>query len=115
MPAEGHVRTGAYLYPWDVDGDPAAADRIAGLGLTEVTLAAAAPVADVFTRTVGRVIWNGWPTGVAVTWAQHHGGPFPATTSPHYTSVGATAIRRWLIPVTYQDFPDELLPAPLHG
>ena len=41
MPADGHVRTGAYLYPWDVDGDPAAADRIAGLGLTEVTLAAA--------------------------------------------------------------------------
>ena len=78
-------------------------------------LSAAGPVADVFTRTVGRVIWNGWPTGVAVTWAQHHGGPFPATTSPHYTSVGATAIRRWLIPVTYQDFPDELLPAALRG
>jgi NADP-dependent aldehyde dehydrogenase len=78
-------------------------------------LTAAAPVAGVFSRTVGRVIWNGWPTGVAVTWAQHHGGPFPATTSPHYTSVGATAIRRWLIPVTYQDFPDELLPAPLRG
>ena len=78
-------------------------------------LAAAAPVADVFTRTVGRVIWNGWPTGVAVTWAQHHGGPFPATTSPHYTSVGATAIRRWLVPVTYQDFPDELLPEALRA
>jgi NADP-dependent aldehyde dehydrogenase len=78
-------------------------------------LSAAAPVADVFSRTVGRVIWNGWPTGVAVTWAQHHGGPFPATTSPHYTSVGATAIRRWLVPVTYQDFPDELLPAPVRG
>jgi acyl-CoA reductase-like NAD-dependent aldehyde dehydrogenase len=78
-------------------------------------LAAAAPVADVFTRTVGRVIWNGWPTGVAVTWAQHHGGPFPATTSPHYTSVGATAIRRWLVPVTYQDFPAELLPGALRA
>jgi len=78
-------------------------------------LSAAAPVADVFSRTVGRVIWNGWPTGVAVTWAQHHGGPFPATTSPHHTSVGATAIRRWLVPVTYQDFPDELLPAPVRG
>ena len=34
------------------------------------------------TRTVGRVVFNGWPTGVAVTWAQHHGGPFPATTAP---------------------------------
>ncbi len=78
-------------------------------------LSAAAPVADVFSRTVGRVIWNGWPTGVAVTWAQHHGGPFPATTSPHNTSVGATAIRRWLVPVTYQDFPDELLPEALRA
>ena len=88
-----------------IHADPGSADD----------LSAAAPVADVFSRTAGRVIWNGWPTGVAVTWAQHHGGPFPATTSPHYTSVGATAIRRWLIPVTYQDFPDELLPAPLRG
>ena len=75
-------------------------------------LAAARQVTGVFTRTVGRVIWNGWPTGVAVTWAQHHGGPWPATTDPHYTSVGATAIRRWLVPVTYQDFPADLLPGP---
>jgi NADP-dependent aldehyde dehydrogenase len=71
---------------------------------------AARQVTGVFTRTVGRVIWNGWPTGVAVTWAQHHGGPWPATTDAHYTSVGATALRRWLVPVTYQDFPAELLP-----
>jgi NADP-dependent aldehyde dehydrogenase len=76
-------------------------------------MAAAAQVADVFTRTTGRVVWNGWPTGVAVTWAQQHGGPFPATTAPGYTSVGATAIRRWLVPVTYQDFPAQLLPEPL--
>jgi NADP-dependent aldehyde dehydrogenase len=73
-------------------------------------LTAARQVTGVFTRTVGRVIWNGWPTGVAVTWAQHHGGPWPATTDAHYTSVGATALRRWLVPVTYQDFPAELLP-----
>jgi NADP-dependent aldehyde dehydrogenase len=58
-------------------------------------------------------VWNGWPTGVAVTWAQQHGGPFPATTAPGFTSVGATAIRRWLVPVTYQDFPAQLLPGPL--
>jgi NADP-dependent aldehyde dehydrogenase len=76
-------------------------------------MAAAAQVADVFTRTTGRVVWNGWPTGVAVTWAQQHGGPVPATTAPGYTSVGATAIRRWLVPVTYQDFPAQLLPEPL--
>lgn len=59
---------------------------------------------------VGRVIYNGWPTGVAVTWSQHHGGPWPATTTPLHTSVGATAIRRFLRPVTYQDVPEELLP-----
>jgi NADP-dependent aldehyde dehydrogenase len=70
-------------------------------------------VADVLARTVGRVVFNGWPTGVAVTHAQHHGGPWPASTAPAYTSVGAAAIRRWLVPVAYQDFPAELLPAAL--
>jgi NADP-dependent aldehyde dehydrogenase len=74
---------------------------------------AAGQIAAVFARTAGRVIFNGWPTGVAVTWAQHHGGPWPATTAPGYTSVGATAIRRWLIPVVYQDFPAALLPQAL--
>ncbi|HEU5418510.1 MAG TPA: aldehyde dehydrogenase (NADP(+)) [Streptosporangiaceae bacterium] len=64
----------------------------------------------------GRVIYNGWPTGVAVAWAMHHGGPWPATTSAAHTSVGATAIRRWLHPVCYQSLPDELLPEGLrHG
>jgi NADP-dependent aldehyde dehydrogenase len=47
---------------------------------------------------------------VAVVAAQNHGGPWPATTAPAYTSVGTAAIRRWLIPVAYQDFPPELLP-----
>jgi NADP-dependent aldehyde dehydrogenase len=61
----------------------------------------------------GRVIWNGWPTGVSVTWAQHHGGPYPATTSPLHTSVGTTAIGRFLRPVAYQGMPDGLLPAAL--
>lgn len=61
------------------------------------------------TPVAGRVVVNGWPTGVAVTTAQHHGGPYPATTSTS-TSVGATAIERWLRPVAYQDAPDSLLP-----
>ncbi|WP_201799243.1 hypothetical protein [Subtercola vilae] len=43
------------------------------------------------------------PTGVAVTWAMTHGGPYPATTSPARTSVGSSAITRWLRPVTYQN------------
>ncbi|MDX6356530.1 MAG: NADP-dependent aldehyde dehydrogenase [Streptomyces sp.] len=60
----------------------------------------------------GRVLVNGWPTGVAVAPAQHHGGPYPATTSQS-TSVGATAIERWLRPVAYQDTPPALLPLEL--
>lgn len=65
------------------------------------------------TAIAGRVLFGGWPTGVAVTWSQHHGGPWPATTAPLHTSVGATAIRRFLRPVTYQDAPQEVLPAAL--
>jgi NADP-dependent aldehyde dehydrogenase len=63
----------------------------------------------------GRVIWNGWPTGVAVTWSMNHGGPWPSTTSAAHTSVGGTAVRRWLRPVCYQDLPDELLPEGLRA
>lgn len=64
------------------------------------------------TPLAGRVLVNGWPTGVAVAAAQHHGGPYPATTSTS-TSVGATAIERWLRPVTYQSTPEHLLPPEL--
>ncbi|MEU8620837.1 aldehyde dehydrogenase (NADP(+)) [Streptomyces sp. NPDC048623] len=64
------------------------------------------------TPLAGRILVNGWPTGVAVADAQHHGGPYPATTSP-FTSVGATAIERWLRPVTYQSTPQHLLPPEL--
>ncbi|WP_338678190.1 aldehyde dehydrogenase (NADP(+)) [Streptomyces sp. SCSIO 30461] len=60
----------------------------------------------------GRVLVDGWPTGVAVTPAQYHGGPYPAATSA-FTSVGVTAIERWLRPVTYQSVPPALLPPEL--
>jgi NADP-dependent aldehyde dehydrogenase len=63
-------------------------------------------------RFAGRVIFGGWPTGVAVAPAMTHGGPYPATTTPT-TSVGGTAIDRWLRPVTYQTVPPELLPVEL--
>ena len=63
-------------------------------------------------RFAGRVIFGGWPTGVAVAPAMTHGGPYPATTAPT-TSVGGTAIDRWLRPVTYQTVPLELLPQEL--
>ncbi|WP_329216072.1 aldehyde dehydrogenase (NADP(+)) [Streptomyces sp. NBC_01485] len=64
------------------------------------------------TPLAGRVLVNGWPTGVAVAPAQHHGGPYPATTSTS-TSVGGTAIERWLRPVAYQNAPAALLPVEL--
>ncbi|MFJ4712532.1 aldehyde dehydrogenase (NADP(+)) [Streptomyces sp. NPDC088785] len=64
------------------------------------------------TGVAGRVLVNGWPTGVAVAPAQHHGGPYPATTSTS-TSVGGTAIERWLRPVSYQTTPEALLPPEL--
>jgi NADP-dependent aldehyde dehydrogenase len=68
---------------------------------------------DRFSRHVGRVVWNGFPTGVAVAWAMQHGGPYPAATDAAHTSVGAAAIRRWLRPVTFQDVPQALLPEEL--
>lgn len=58
----------------------------------------------------GRLIWNGFPTGVEVGYAMQHGGPYPATTAPQTTSVGMTAIKRFMRPVAFQDFPDVLLP-----
>ena len=68
-----------------------------------------ADVLSVLQLKAGRVLFAGWPTGVAVTWSQQHGGPWPATTSLH-TSVGATAIRRFLRPLVFQDAPEALLP-----
>lgn len=69
-------------------------------------------VLDALQGRAGRVLFAGWPTGVAVTWSQQHGGPWPATTSLH-TSVGATAIRRFLRPLAFQDAPARLLPPEL--
>lgn len=64
-------------------------------------------------KKAGRIIWNAWPTGVSVTYAQQHGGPYPATTSTTSTAVGTAAINRFLRPVAYQNFPEHLLPAAL--
>ncbi|MEG2630525.1 MAG: aldehyde dehydrogenase (NADP(+)), partial [Comamonas sp.] len=57
----------------------------------------------------GRVLFSGVPTGVAVTAAQHHGGPFPASTAPFTTSVGHAAMERFLRPLALQDAPQWLL------
>ena len=65
-------------------------------------------------RLAGRILANGWPTGVEVTDAMVHGGPFPSTSDGRSTSVGTLAIDRYLRPVSYQDLPEALLPAELH-
>ncbi|MFY1635701.1 aldehyde dehydrogenase (NADP(+)) [Solwaraspora sp. WMMB335] len=98
-----------------------AVDAIRRLGgqLT-VTIRAAADEAELTARlagvlraAAGRLLFDGFPTGVAVSWAQQHGGPFPATTAVGHTSVGAASIRRWLRPVTYQSAPAAVLPVEL--
>ncbi|MFI6515564.1 aldehyde dehydrogenase (NADP(+)) [Spirillospora sp. NPDC050679] len=67
----------------------------------------------VLRRRAGRLVHNGWPPGVAIGPATHHGGPWPATTNPLHTSMGTAAIRRFLVPVAYQNTPLHLLPHPL--
>ncbi len=76
-------------------------------------LAAAAPLLAALERIAGRVVLNGFPTGVEVCPAMNHGGPSPATTDSRFTSVGTAAIFRFARPACYQNFPDELLPAAL--
>ncbi|WNF00935.1 hypothetical protein PS467_39175 [Streptomyces luomodiensis] len=66
-------------------------------------------VAPVLAAGSGRLLFDGCPTGVAVTWAQHHGGPWPATDNQH-TSVGPTGIRRFLRPLAWRNSPGHLLP-----
>ena len=69
----------------------------------------------VLERKCGRILVNGFPTGVEVSHAMVHGGPFPATSNAMYTSVGASAIDRFLRPVCYQDLPDALRPVALQN
>jgi alpha-ketoglutaric semialdehyde dehydrogenase len=66
-------------------------------------------------RKAGRLVLNGMPTGVEVTHAMHHGGPWPATSDPRATSVGSAAILRFARPVAFQDFPDDALPEELRA
>jgi len=66
-------------------------------------------------RKAGRVLANGYPTGVEVCDAMVHGGPYPASTNFGATSVGTMAIRRFLRPVCYQNLPEDLLPDDLVG
>ncbi len=65
---------------------------------------------QVLQEVVGRLIFNGVPTGVEVCYSMHHGGPYPATTDGRFTSVGVDAIKRFVRPVSFQDAPDDYLP-----
>lgn len=75
--------------------------------------ALASRLIDRLELVAGRVLFNGWPTGVEVGHAIVHGGPYPATSAPSTTSVGTRAIERFLRPVAYQDVPEALLPPEL--
>jgi NADP-dependent aldehyde dehydrogenase len=67
-------------------------------------------VMEILSGKVGRIVVNGWTTGAAHSWAQHHGGPWPATSNPAVTSIGSASLDRFVRPVAYQTVRDEWLP-----
>mgnify|MGYP000964595676 FL=1 len=67
-------------------------------------------VINALQNRVGRIIYNGVPTGVEVCAAMVHGGPYTASTDSRFTAVGINAIKRWVRPFSYQDWPNYLLP-----
>lgn len=83
------------------------------LHLDEADAQTAASLIPILTRKAGRLLANGYPTGVEVSDTMVHGGPYPASTNFGATSVGTMAIRRWLRPVCFQNMPTALLPADL--
>lgn len=96
----------------------AAAERLEGnltatIHGTPEDLKEHARLVAILERKVGRLIFNGFPTGLEVCAAMHHGGPYPAATHSHFTSVGTGSILRFVRPVCYQGFPQEALPAEL--
>ncbi|MEZ4701919.1 MAG: aldehyde dehydrogenase (NADP(+)) [Rhodothermales bacterium] len=82
---------------------------------TDEDLASHAELIRVLETKVGRLIFNGFPTGIEVCAAMHHGGPYPATTDSHFTSIGTGAIFRFARPICYQNFPDAALPEELRN
>ena len=81
----------------------------------EKDLATYARVVDALQSRVGRILFNGVPTGVEVCSSMVHGGPFPASTDSRFTSVGTSAIKRWVRPVSFQDWPNTFLPKALQN
>lgn len=86
--------------------EPALTATIHSAGDTDPSLA---PLARIVQERAGRIVFDGFPTGVAVAWGMHHGGQYPASTSMA-TSVGAGAVKRWLRPVMFQNAPESVLP-----
>lgn len=82
---------------------------------TEKDLAQHVELVRVLERKVGRLVFNSFPTGIEVCAAIHHGGPYPATTHSHFTSIGPFALYRFTKPVCFQNFPDAALPATLRN
>lgn len=70
---------------------------------------------DAMEQASGRIVWNGVPTGVEVCDSMMHGGPFPATSHPHFGAVGFSSLKRWTRPVAYQNFPQNWLPDSLRN
>ncbi len=109
---------GAVLLVCEYDGDEELDDALANLqGALAASLITggaddpqAAALLDRLSRKVGRVVVDGWPTGVAFTWAQQHGGPWPSTSVPSATSVGAQGLGRFVRPVAFQSAHDSWLP-----
>lgn len=100
--------------------DPAQLLKVAAALEGQLTASLQAELSDDYTELftqlterAGRVLWNEWPTGVTVSYAQVHGGPYPATTASSTTSVGTAAVQRFQRPVAFQGFPEEALPPAL--
>jgi 2,5-dioxopentanoate dehydrogenase len=102
----------------DADEMLAVTEKIHGQ-LTATLLATGRDLADhaeliaVIQKKCGRIIFNNFPTGVEVAKAMHHGGPFPSSSNSQYTSVGPDSIKRFVRPLSFQNWPDEFLPEEL--
>ena len=77
---------------------------------TEQDLRDFAPLIRILERKVGRIIFNGFGTGIEPCPSMHHGGPYPAASHSFFTSIGTASIYRFVRPVCYQGFPDDQLP-----
>lgn len=104
----------------DIDSLVAALHRIEGqltatIHGTEADHDAARRIIPVLETKAGRLLWGGWPTGVEVSPAMVHGGPYPATSNSRTTSVGTLAIDRFQRPVCYQGLPGDVLPEPVRN